>query len=106
MYLAGMDYYDIMRVTGHTSPAMLKKYIKADSIEVLPRLLTSTVTLTKHVASAFPVHEKRPFHGREMILNTLDSSPRSLIQVASKPWNTGRSNIEDELVIYVFQGLS
>ena len=34
MYLAGMDYYDIMRITGHTSPTMLKKYIKADSLEV------------------------------------------------------------------------
>lgn len=29
MYLAGIDLYDIMKVTGHTSPAMLKKYIKA-----------------------------------------------------------------------------
>ena len=63
MYLAGMDYYDIMRITGHTSPTMLKKYIKADSIEVLPRLLTSTVTLTKY----FPVREKGHFHGWEMI---------------------------------------
>lgn len=34
MYLAGMDYDDIMRITGHTSPTMLKKYIKADSLEV------------------------------------------------------------------------
>ena len=38
MYLAGMDYYDIMRITGHTSPAMLKKYIKADSIEVADKI--------------------------------------------------------------------
>jgi integrase len=37
-YLARMDYYDIMRVTGHTSPAMLKKYIKADSIEVAAKI--------------------------------------------------------------------
>lgn len=38
MYLAGMDYYDIMRITGHTSPTMLKKYIKADSIEVAAKI--------------------------------------------------------------------
>ena len=38
MYLAGMDYYDIMRITGHTSPTMLKKYIKADSIDVADKI--------------------------------------------------------------------
>ena len=26
MYLAGIDVYDIMKVTGHSSPNMLKKY--------------------------------------------------------------------------------
>ena len=38
MYLAGVDLYDIMKVTGHTSPKMLKKYIKADSLEVVEKL--------------------------------------------------------------------
>lgn len=38
MYLAGMDYYDIMRITGHTSPTMLKKYIKVDSLEVADKI--------------------------------------------------------------------
>lgn len=38
MYLAGVDLYDIMKVTGHTSPAMLKKYIKADSLKVVEKL--------------------------------------------------------------------
>ena len=38
MYLAGIDLYDIMKVTGHSSPAMLKKYIKADSLEVVEKL--------------------------------------------------------------------
>ena len=38
MYLAGVDLYDIMKVTGHTSPAMLKKYIKADSLTVVEKL--------------------------------------------------------------------
>ena len=38
MYLAGMDYYDIMRITGHTSPTMLKKYIKVDSLEVTDKI--------------------------------------------------------------------
>ena len=38
MYLAGMDFYDIMRITGHTSPTMLKKYIKADSIDVADKI--------------------------------------------------------------------
>ena len=38
MYLAGVDVYDIMKVTGHTSPAMLKKYIRADSLEVVEKL--------------------------------------------------------------------
>ena len=38
MYLAGIDIYDIMKVTGHSSPKMLKKYIKADSLEVAEKL--------------------------------------------------------------------
>ena len=38
MYLAGMDCFDIMKVTGHESPQMLKKYIKADELEVVEKL--------------------------------------------------------------------
>lgn len=38
MYLAGMDVYDIMKVTGHSSPVMLKKYIRADSLDVVSKL--------------------------------------------------------------------
>ena len=38
MYLAGVDLYDIMKVTGHDSPKMLKKYIKADTLEVVEKL--------------------------------------------------------------------
>lgn len=38
MYLAGVDVYDIMKVTGHSSPTMLKKYIRADSLEVVEKL--------------------------------------------------------------------
>ena len=38
MYLAGIDLYDIMKVTGHAPPKMLKKYIKADSLEVVQKL--------------------------------------------------------------------
>lgn len=38
MYLAGVDVYDIMKVTGHSSPTMLKKYIKADSLEIVEKL--------------------------------------------------------------------
>ena len=38
MYLAGVDVYDIMKVTGHSSPTMLKKYIKADSLEIVAKL--------------------------------------------------------------------
>ena len=33
MYLAGMDVFNICAVTGHSSIAMLKKYIKADEID-------------------------------------------------------------------------
>ena len=33
MYLAGMDVFNICHVTGHSSIAMLKKYIKADEID-------------------------------------------------------------------------
>lgn len=38
MYLSGMDIYDIMKITGHTSPAMLRKYIKADQLEVVEKI--------------------------------------------------------------------
>ena len=34
--LSGAD--DIMKVTGHASPKMLKKYIEADSLEVVEKL--------------------------------------------------------------------
>ena len=34
MYLAGIDIYDIMKVTDHTTPVILKKYIKASNLEV------------------------------------------------------------------------
>ena len=33
MYLAGMDVFNICSVTGHSSIAMLKKYIKADDLD-------------------------------------------------------------------------
>lgn len=39
MYLSGMDIYDIMKITGHSSPAMLKKYIKADQLEVVDKIM-------------------------------------------------------------------
>ena len=38
MYLSGMDIYDIMKITGHTTPAMLRKYIKADQLDVLEKI--------------------------------------------------------------------
>lgn len=38
IYLSGVDIYDIMKVTGHTSPAMLKMYIEADSLKVVEKL--------------------------------------------------------------------
>ena len=42
--LAGIDLYDIMKIAGHTTPAMLKKYIKADSLEIVEKLPTNTTT--------------------------------------------------------------
>lgn len=39
MYLSGMDIYDIMKITGHTTPVTLKKYIKADELEVADKIL-------------------------------------------------------------------
>ena len=38
MYLAGMDIYDIMKITGHTSPAVLKKCIRADELQVVDKI--------------------------------------------------------------------
>lgn len=38
MYLAGMDIYDIMKITGHTSPQVLKKYIRADELQVVDKI--------------------------------------------------------------------
>ena len=38
MYLSGMDTYDIMKITGHKSPEVLKKYIKADELEVVEKI--------------------------------------------------------------------
>lgn len=39
MYLSGMDIYDIMKITGHSTPVMLKKYIKADELEVVDKIM-------------------------------------------------------------------
>lgn len=39
MYLSGMDVYDIIKITGHTSPVMLRKYIKADKLEVVGKIM-------------------------------------------------------------------
>ena len=39
MYLSGMDFYDIMKITGHATVQNLKKYIKADEVEVLEKLV-------------------------------------------------------------------
>ncbi len=38
MYLAGMDIFDIMKVTSHTTPEMLKRYIKTDQLDVVQKL--------------------------------------------------------------------
>ena len=38
MYLAGMDVYDIIKITGHTTPVMLRKYIRADKLEVVEKI--------------------------------------------------------------------
>ena len=38
MYLFGMDIYDIMKITGHSSPTMLRKYIKADQLEIVEKI--------------------------------------------------------------------
>ena len=39
MYLSGMDIYDIMKITGHSTPQTLKKYIKADELEVVDKIV-------------------------------------------------------------------
>lgn len=39
MYLAGIDIYDIMKITGHSTPAMLKRYIRADELEVAEKII-------------------------------------------------------------------
>jgi integrase len=39
MYLSGMDIYDIMKITGHSTPQTLKKYIKADKLEVMEKIV-------------------------------------------------------------------
>ena len=38
MYLDGMEVFDIMRITGHSTPLTLKKYIKADELEVAQKI--------------------------------------------------------------------
>ena len=38
MYLSGMDIFDIMKITGHSSLITLKKYIKADELEVADKI--------------------------------------------------------------------
>ena len=38
MYYKGVDVYDIMRITGHRSPEMLRKYIKAETMDTVRKL--------------------------------------------------------------------
>lgn len=46
MYLAGIELFDIMKVTGHTTPEMLKRYIKADQLDASRNSPTSTIIST------------------------------------------------------------
>lgn len=46
MYLAGMGVFNICSVTGHSSIAMLKKYIKADEID-RARTISSDAAFSK-----------------------------------------------------------
>ena len=39
MYLSGMELFDIMKITGHSTPQTLKKYIKADELEVVDKIV-------------------------------------------------------------------
>lgn len=39
MYLYGMDLFDIMKITGHATPQTLKRYIKADELEVVDKIV-------------------------------------------------------------------
>lgn len=39
MYMAKMDIFDIMKITGHTSISNLKKYIRADKLEISMKLV-------------------------------------------------------------------
>ena len=41
MYYMGVDVYDIMRITGHRSPEMLRKYIKAEPLDTVLKLYNS-----------------------------------------------------------------
>lgn len=38
MYLSGMDVYDICRITGHTSVKTLRRYLKADELDVAGKM--------------------------------------------------------------------
>lgn len=40
MYMAKMDIFDIMKITGHTSISNLKKYIRADRLEISMKLVS------------------------------------------------------------------
>lgn len=39
MYLSGMDVLDIMKVTGHSSEQVLRRYIRADELEVVEKIV-------------------------------------------------------------------
>ena len=77
MYLAGIDIYDIMKVTGHSSPKMLKKYIKADSLKWwrhmekrgsgLRKIQDATAMLPSYKESELPYFES----SREFFYTTL-----------------------------------
>ncbi len=38
MYLSGIEVYNIMKIIGHQTPEMLRKYNKADSLEIAEKL--------------------------------------------------------------------
>lgn len=39
MLLSRMDIYNIMKITGHSTPVILEKYIKADELEVVDKIM-------------------------------------------------------------------
>lgn len=75
MYLSGMDIYDIMKITGHSSPSTLKRYIKADKVVFIEKVMDKYSYFKSIADYADMLYAPAPERGQSAIVFVLGMDP-------------------------------